>query len=177
MNNISFKESQQFRSRSFWIFLVIMIIFLTGLFGFGFVKQIICGKPFGTKPAPDHVLILLTLFIYLLCAGLVLLFYFAKLTISIDKEGIRIRFVPFRNKARLIPWDQIEKIFVREYDPIREYGGFGYRFGFGRGVAYNVSGVWGIQIIMKNGKKILIGTQKQEALKEFLKKIKSRITL
>ena len=172
MDNLNFKEIQQFRNRSFWIFLGFIILFLIGIFGFGFVKQIILGKPFGTKPASDLQMILVTIFVYLISGGLFMIFYFAKLTTFINQEGISVRFIPFRNKNRLIPWDQIEKVFVRKYDPIKEYGGFGFRFGFKGGIAYNVSGMWGIQIILNNGKKILIGTQKPEEIRNLLKKIK-----
>jgi hypothetical protein len=36
--------------------------------------------------------------------------------------------------------------------------------------AYNTSGNMGLQLIMKNGKKILIGTHKPDELDAFLKK-------
>lgn len=173
MNNLQFEESQQFRSRSFWIFLWTIIIFLTVLFGYGFVKQIIFGKSFGMKPASDLEIILTTICVYFLCGGLFLLFFFAKLTTIINQDGIWIRYVPFRNRKRFIPWNQIENLYVRKYDPIREYGGFGFRFGFKEGLAYNVSGSWGLQIIMKDGKKIMVGTQKPKALKKFLENFKS----
>jgi hypothetical protein len=168
MNNLQFEETQQFRSRSFWIFLGTLLIFLTTLFGYGFITQIILGKPFGMKPASDHGIILITVFVYLLCAGLFLLFFFAKLTTIINKEGVFIKYVPFRNRKKYIPWNEIESLHVRKYDPIREYGGFGLRFGFKGGMAYNVSGFWGLQIIKNDGEKILIGTQKPEKLKKFL---------
>jgi hypothetical protein len=171
MNDLQFEESQQFRNRSFWIFLGTLLLFLITLFGYGFIKQIILGQPFGTKPASDSGIILTTAFVYLLCAGLFLLFFFAKLTTIINKDGVFIKYVPFRNRKKHIPLNEIESLHVRKYDPIREYGGFGLRFGFKGGMAYNVSGFWGLQIIMKDGEKILIGTQKPEELNNFLKNI------
>jgi len=60
---------------------------------------------------------------------------------------------------------------VRKYSPIGEYGGWGYRVAGKRsGVAYNISGNMGIQIELKNGKKILLGTRKPEEAKEALRK-------
>ena len=35
-------------------------------------------------------------------------------------------------------------------------------------LAYNVKGKMGLQLVLKNGKKILIGTQKTEELKQIL---------
>jgi uncharacterized protein YlzI (FlbEa/FlbD family) len=52
-----------------------------------------------------------------------------------------------------------------------EYGGWGLRYSFNkkRGNAINVSGDIGIQLTLTNGKKLLIGTQKKEAVNRVLK--------
>jgi hypothetical protein len=41
------------------------------------------------------------------------------------------------------------------------YGGWGIKRGIG-GLAYNVSGNQGLQLVLTDGRKILIGTQKPE---------------
>jgi hypothetical protein len=52
-----------------------------------------------------------------------------------------------------------------------EYGGWGYRVGGKKsGIAFNVSGNMGVQIELKNGKKILLGTRKPKEAEEALKK-------
>jgi hypothetical protein len=56
---------------------------------------------------------------------------------------------------------------VITYRPIIDYGGWGVRFGR-KGMAYNVSGNIGLLISRKNGKTILIGTQKPDEMKEKL---------
>ena len=61
----------------------------------------------------------------------------------------------------------IEKMEVITYRPIIDYGGWGVRFGR-KGMAYNVSGNIGLLISRKNGKTILIGTQKPDEMKEKL---------
>jgi hypothetical protein len=175
MENLKFEEIQQFRSRPFWIFLGALLLFLMGLIGYGFVKQIILGKPFGTKPASDLQVIIITILVYLITISLFLLFYFMKLTTSIDKEGIWIRYIPFMNKKKFIPWNQIKNIYIRKYDPIMEFGGYGLRYSFKRGMAYNVSGLWGLQIILNNGKKIMIGTRKSDDLKKLLATFKPEL--
>lgn len=86
---------------------------------------------------------------------------------EISKEGISIRFFPFHLKKKFFSWDEIAKAEVREYSPLLEYGGWGIRKGKS-GVAYNVKGNMGLQLVLKSGKKILIGTQKTEELKQIL---------
>ena len=72
-------------------------------------------------------------------------------------------------KFRHFSWAELEEIYVREYSPISEFGGWGWRFGMG-GKAYNISGDQGIQLVFKNGKKLLIGTQKPVEAAEALKR-------
>lgn len=95
-----------------------------------------------------------------------------KLTTRIDSLGIHYQFFPFHWKNRVITWEEIEKVYVRKYDAISEYGGWGLKsrgfFFKKRGHAYNVSGNIGIQIMLKTGKKILIGTKREERAKQAL---------
>jgi hypothetical protein len=65
-------------------------------------------------------------------------------------------------------WNEVQQCYIREYSPIFEYGGWGWRYSFSNGRAYNVSGKIGLQIVLKNGKRILIGTQKANKLKEYI---------
>jgi len=88
----------------------------------------------------------------------------------INRSGISYRLKPFHSNYKLIEWMQIDSVEVRDYKPIREYGGWGYRNSFGKkGVAYSISGKVGIDIKLKNGKRILIGTLKGEEAREALK--------
>ncbi len=84
-----------------------------------------------------------------------------RLRTRIDSEGVHYRFKPFHFKWQTIPWDDIDQIQVRKYSPILEYGGWGIRYSR-NGKAYNIRGNMGIQIVRKNGKRILIGTRRPE---------------
>ena len=84
-----------------------------------------------------------------------------KLYTRIDAMGVHFRMKPFHFKEQTIPWEDIDQIHVRKYSPILEYGGWGMRYGR-NGKAFNVRGNYGIQIVKKNGKKVLIGTQRPE---------------
>jgi len=100
------------------------------------------------------------------------LIFSLKLKTRIDETGIHFRFIPFHFKNKVIPWSTIEKGYIRSYEAISEYGGWGMKGGKlwrkSNGVAYNVKGDVGLQLELKNGKKILIGTQRQEEMKRVL---------
>ena len=52
---------------------------------------------------------------------------------------------------------------ARVYRPIREYGGWGIRYGK-NGKAYNISGDRGVQLELQNSKPLLIGSQRADEL-------------
>lgn len=89
-----------------------------------------------------------------------------KLTTRIDEKGIYYQFFPFHLKFKFIPWTEIDTAKVRTYNPIGEYGGWGLKGSIfwkkSKGKAISISGDIGVQIVLKNGKKLLIGTQKKE---------------
>jgi len=97
-----------------------------------------------------------------------------KLETEIDEAKIRFRYRPFHVKPRIIYWDDISEFYLREYKPMKEYGGHGLQRKMKYGKAFTVSGKKGLQIILKDGKKILIGTQKPKELEMIIGKLKSR---
>ena len=101
-----------------------------------------------------------------------LLFLQATLFTRIDYIGIHIKFVPFHFRTIHFNWEDIAKCEVCKYNPLKEYLGWGIRYGM-RGKAYNVRGNMGIKLQLKNGKQILIGTQKadevEKVITEYLK--------
>lgn len=101
---------------------------------------------------------------------LMILFYYSRLETKIDNQGIRVGFFPFRF-TKHIKWEEIDQCYVRKYSPILEYGGWGWRFAFANGTAFNVSGNMGLQLILHSGKKILIGTNKAKELEVFITSI------
>ncbi|MHC4338483.1 MAG: hypothetical protein ACYSTG_11155 [Planctomycetota bacterium] len=67
----------------------------------------------------------------------------------------------------------MSECYARTYKPIREYGGWGIRYSFRKGIgrAYNMSGNKGVQLVFKNGKKLLIGSQKPDELAQAINSI------
>ncbi|MFT6192802.1 MAG: hypothetical protein ACJAYY_002913 [Paraglaciecola sp.] len=170
-----FKEEQSFKE-TWLIIILILAIGVPFLFGvYGIIQQIIYKIPLGQKPMSDVGLIIFTVSMFLLT----LLIFFMKLSTRIDEEGIQYQFYPFHFSMKKISWDKIEKVGIRTYLPISEFGGWGLRGGFffnkGKEKAVNISGNIGIQLILKSGKKLLIGTQKESEAKSVLETYKSKI--
>ncbi|MCL6629547.1 MAG: DUF6141 family protein, partial [Armatimonadetes bacterium] len=103
----------------------------------------------------------------LILLAVLLLMYYSKLITEVRGDGIYIRYVPFHRSYRRFLFSEIQSWEPRTYSPIGEYGGWGIRWGRGGGIdnlAYNVSGNQGVQLVLKNGKRILIGSQKPQEL-------------
>jgi hypothetical protein len=100
-----------------------------------------------------------------------LLFYLIELRIKVNADGLHYQFFPFHIKSHNIKLEDIEKFKAIEYSPLKEYGGWGIKYGF-KGKAYNVSGNKGVKIFLKNGSNIMFGSQKYKELEKALKQVK-----
>ena len=100
-----------------------------------------------------------------------LIFYLFELRIKVSAEGLHYQFFPFHLNAHIIKLDDIEKHKAMEYSPLKEYGGWGIKYGF-KGKAYNVSGNKGVKIFLKNGLNIMFGSQKHKDLAKALKSVR-----
>ncbi len=120
----------------------------------------------------DQWMALLAMSILLfMVVGLLLLL---QLKTKIDEVGVHYRFVPFHLKQNSILWQDIKSAQVRKYEPLKEYGGWGIKGYSKKNRAYNVKGNIGLQLVLKNGNKILLGTQKEEEIKQFLNSKKTK---
>jgi hypothetical protein len=108
------------------------------------------------------------LFECLISLALTLFLLTIHLETRITREGIIVRFFPLQLKFRIYQWNDIEEIFVRRYNPLLEYGGWGMR-GFANNRALNIGGDTGVQLVFKDARRLLIGTQKEKEIIEILK--------
>lgn len=122
------------------------------------------GKPFGNNPAPDIVLIIIVVVIGF---GLLFFFYATNLTTEVRDDGVYFRFFPLHISFHKIGLEDINGFDVQIYRAIRDYGGWGIRYGR-KGKAYNVSGNRGVQLQLSNGERILIGSQHPEEMAKAL---------
>ena len=158
----TFREEQRFSQ--IWVWLI--VIGVAALIWYSTFTQIIQRRPFGEHPAPNTLLII---FWFLFGIGMPALLLSARLITEVRMDGIYIRFFPFHFSYREIAFHDLKSFEVRRYNALREYGGWGIRYG-PQGKAYNVGGNRGIQLVLTDGKRILIGSQKPE---EFLAAIQA----
>jgi len=172
MSRQLYKETQTFRQPWMWFIILVATTATLIFFTIGINQQIIQGIPYGDNPMPDSGLIGTGLFSILIMVGIIVLVYKAKMVIEISERAIQFRFPPFINKFKVIDKKEIERFEIWKYRPIREYGGWGIRLGFRKsGIAYNVHGNLGLQLYLFNGKKILLGTQRKEAIRAAMEKM------
>jgi hypothetical protein len=84
---------------------------------------------------------------------------------TVYPDRVEIRMPPF--VRRVLPASNIAGAEARTYRPVREYGGWGVRWslrGLNANRAYNVSGDQGVQLVLTNGDRVLIGTQRPTEL-------------
>jgi hypothetical protein len=153
-----FAEEQKFTQ--WWLWLILIVIGLLPVYGI--YKQLIIGEDFGSKPMSNLGLILFSVFVF----SFILLFYFMRLKTEIDPKEIRMRFFPFVQKS--IPWSEIKDAKLVNYGFV---GGWGIRLWTSYGTVYNTKGNKGLAIELLDGKKLLIGTQREAELQKFLDRL------
>lgn len=79
-------------------------------------------------------------------------------------------FNKFFIKTRVIPVSQIRKYEVYEFNPIRDFGGWGVKLGNG-GWSYTVSGNKGVQLSLEDGEQLTVGSRNPELFVRELYKV------
>ncbi len=156
-NKIEFKEKQKFTQ--WWIWLI--LIGLGAIAVYGFIQQIVFGVEFGNKPMSNVGIIIFTLFVF----GFIYFNWYMTLITEITNGGIKMRFVPFVKKE--IQWSELKSAKIVDYG----FVGYGIRLGSKYGTVYNMNGKKGLAIELNNGKKFVIGTQKEMELKNVVGKM------
>jgi hypothetical protein len=77
-------------------------------------------------------------------------------------DELQIRFG--RRTRFRIPLKNVVRAYPRTYHPIREYGGWGIRYAPDRSRAFNMRGDSGVQLVLRSGQRVLIGSQNPDEL-------------
>lgn len=176
VNLIEFRESQYQKSWWKWVLMIGLDLMFVG----GAVYQIGFGKQFGDEPMSNAMLIGVTLFMILFSVALLSSY----LETYINDEGVYFKYFPFHLKYKFYGWDSIESAKVRSFNPFTEYGGWGvkrkhlrfrnFRFQYQSSICYTVSGNRGLELMLKNGKNVMIGTHSSIELEDTLKKLSKK---
>ena len=120
------------------------------------------------------------LFSGLLISAFVSIVVNVKMITQIRTDGIFVRFPPFQPSFEKYSWEDIQEVYVRDFDAMNEYSKWGVRFGTW-GVKFGASGkgyiLWGnkgLQIVLRNSLKILVSTQRPEEIANVLNDIRRK---
>ncbi len=156
--NILFREEQRFTQ--WWLWLLLGGILLIPIYGI--VLQMVFKQPFGDQPMSDVGLII----IFILNFGICFFLWALKLQTTITKDEIKITYPPLAKKRIL--WSEVEKAEIVKYS---SFIGYGLRIWTPYGTVYNVKGNRGLFLILKSGKKMMIGTQRHREIEDIVQSI------
>lgn len=166
MEKLLFKEEQRFIQWWMWLILgsVLLAIVIPIANELSAQSWDISSEVFSRLILYGSVAVL-----FIVAALIVLLL--SRLKTKITYKGIFITFPPLKRKSYRIKVQEIERYEIRTYRANREFGGHGMKRRRKVGMSYTVSGNIGLQIYFKNGKKLLIGTQKKQAIEHAMEKL------
>lgn len=148
-----FQEKQRFNQWWLWALLIISSV----------APVIILYKEFTSSTSTSGSLsALIILFL------VTVLFVVLKMKTTITQKSIQLVYFPFVWKT--INIDDIASMEVINYGFV---GGWGIRFWTSYGTVYNVRGNKGLHIKLKNGKQLVIGTQKPKELEKVVEQLNS----
>ena len=171
---ILFSEEQRLSdSPKKWIFILVYVL-VFGALGYGMIEQLLLGKPWGNFSMSNSGLMFTFSLVVLIMSTIVSFQQRIKLIVYIDKEGIHYRFPVFIRKEKLILKEQITGYDVGKYSPFK-YGTWSLSKGsfymMDRGISYKIKGNTGLRLYLADGRELLIGTQRPEAMKRAMKKL------
>ena len=173
MEKILFSEEQRFMQWWLWAILIFMLFSILCPFVYGIYSQEILHEPFGDSPMSTEGLVVIGISSLLLLVLIIVIFIRLRLKTKITNESVWFAFPPIIRKWKKYTPSEIEKYEIRIYKAVRQYGGYGMKRRWKYGQSYTVSGNIGLQLYLKSGKKVLIGTQKKQAIQYAMDKLMS----
>jgi hypothetical protein len=168
-----FEEQQRFAPG--WIFFVFLITAPVVLMqAFGTYQQLVRRQPWGTHPASDQGLLWADLLVLVVCCGVAWLVSSICMTVRVTRQLLDVNFYPVRHKR--IRLSDISTAFVRSFSPMLEYCGWGLRLSIkGNGWGYFLRGDQGVQLLLRDGTKMLVGSQDPARLLSALRQVQPSI--
>lgn len=117
---------------------------------------------------PPWVVLVVTI----VTAGVLIMLLGGSLRTAVHDDAVYVRYFPFHAKPRRLPYVEIQSCAARTYDPLGEYGGWGLR-GSARNRAWNVRGKRGVQLVFHDGTRLLLGSQRADALADAINAAKA----
>jgi len=171
MEKILFAEEQKRNQWWLWLIMLLALVVSTVPSIYGIYSQEVLNEPFGDDPISTGGLIVTACLSVVIIGFVMLMVFGSKLKTKVTSDALWIAYPPVIRKWKKISPDEIERYEIRTYRAKREYGGYGMRRRLRHGRAYTMHGNIGLQLYFKNGKKLLIGTQKKYAFESAIKKM------
>jgi len=127
------------------------------------VWQVLLGHPWGKQPLSSANIIGWTIFLWLIYLRLITV----RLVTEV-RDGDLIVGMRGLWPARRVRLSDIRSAEVANYDPLRDYGGYGLRSNR-EGKAYTTSGNVGVRLTLATGEKLLVGSQQADQLAKALR--------
>ena len=122
------------------------------------VRQVGFHHPWGHPPMSNGGLLFLTILLLLVYVRLITV----RLVTDLRHGELTVGLRGLWRKKR-VPLAELQSATAIHYDPASEYGGYGIRPG-PRGLAYIASGNRAVQLDLRDGHKLLVGSQRAEEL-------------
>jgi hypothetical protein len=153
--------SETIYMRKTWIMVMVLLSMFTAIALSG--KEV-----FASGGSPDYSSLVFIVIIEFLVLALI---WSIRLRFTIEKAGLYYRYFPFHFREYFIPWETVMAAGGRNYSPLTEYGGWGIK-GSKKNRAYNVSGSFGLQLELIEGRKILFESNNPDEISKMLDKVR-----
>lgn len=165
-NGLVFREVQRF---GLWIRLALVLVMFIAVG----IEVVALWTTVLKQQASNLVQIILHITVGVgLPIAIAVLFWIVRLETEVRGDGLYVRYIPFHRRHKRYAVEDLSEYYARTYKPLIEYGGWGIRCGLWKsGRAYNVSGNKGLQLVLQNGTKLLIGSQRPDELAAAIKSI------
>jgi len=161
-NGLLFREVQRYR----WYIPVSFVCLMIFPASFLCLASFVCGLSLIMLKILIGIMVI---FIFLFCV--------ARLETEVYQDGLYVRFFPTHIRYKKIAAEDIAEHCVRTYDSLgygKIWPGVMRYSSDDKTWAYITRGNKGVQLVLKNGKKLLIGSQKPEELSNALNPIMSK---
>ena len=161
MKKVLFHERQYFRQAAVWIMLAAIDLVVVASLVYMLTME---------RDAGDQAALWAIYGSLLLSLLMTWMFLRTCLEVKVTTSGIHYRFTLFQREPRLLEPAMVQEWAIRDIRPVMEFGGFGIRKSKNV-TAYLVSGKKAIVFDLKDGKKLVIGTQKPDSMESALRQL------
>ncbi|NPV83071.1 MAG: hypothetical protein HPY46_05770 [Candidatus Aminicenantes bacterium] len=157
---VIYEEKQKLNLGLLWLPILAPMLMMW----YAFYQQIIRGKPVGTRPAPDAIVVVLFVIFGLLFPYLMLK---TVLVLQVRPDGFYFRYYPFQLRYRKVSWLEIKEVKVLNFSPVRDFGGYGIKYARGAKI-YVAKGNKGIKITPLSGRQLIFSSDNPEMLLSYM---------